>query len=212
MDTGAVILVHGLWMTGLELMLLRRFLENAGLRVSRFRYATVEGAFDENLERLHVFISGLAEPAHIVGHSLGGVLSLHMLCRYPDAPVGRVVCLGSPLTDSVAGRSLARSRWSAWMLGKTLSEAVLREPLVHWSGPRDVGVIAGTRSAGLGRIVANLPGPNDGVVCVSETRLSGITDHIELPVSHTGLVLSREVAEQTDYFLRNGRFRRGGSV
>jgi len=211
-NTGAVVLVHGLWMTGLELVLLRRFLERRGLQVHRFRYATVGGELDENLDLLHAFVSGFPERTHMVGHSLGGVLTLHMLRHYPDAPVGRVVCLGPPLTDSAASRRLARSGWSARILGKTLSRAVLREPLVRWSGSQEVGVVAGTLSLGLGAVIAKLPAPNDGVVCVSETRLPGVTDHIELPVSHTGLVLSQSVAQQTHHFLRNGRFRREGSI
>jgi hypothetical protein len=45
-------------------------------------------------------------------------------------------------------------------------------------------------------------------VTLAETRLPGITDHMDLPVSHAGLVISRAVAEQCAWFLRHGRFRR----
>jgi hypothetical protein len=69
------------------------------------------------------------------------------------------------------------------------------------------GVIAGSMSVGMGRIVARgLPVPNDGVVTIDETRLACATDHIVLPVSHSAMLLSKQVARQTAAFLNNGRF------
>ena len=82
------------------------------------------------------------------------------------------------------------------------------KPLGEWRGRQEVGVIAGTRAFGLGRVIAALPRPNDGMVAVSETCLPGITDHLEANVGHTALVLSDYVAEQCAEFLGHGRFSR----
>lgn len=54
---------------------------------------------------------------------------------------------------------------------------------------------------------ADLPEPNDGAVCVDETRLPGATAQIVLEVSHTGMLMSRSVADATGRFLANGSFR-----
>jgi len=43
-------------------------------------------------------------------------------------------------------------------------------------------------------------------VKVAETRLAGATAHLVLPVTHSGFLVSREVARQTAAFLRDGRF------
>jgi hypothetical protein len=43
-------------------------------------------------------------------------------------------------------------------------------------------------------------------VAVSETRLTGSADHITLPVSHMGMLVSPRVAQETGFFLANGRF------
>jgi hypothetical protein len=71
-----------------------------------------------------------------------------------------------------------------------------------------VGSIAGSVAFGLGSIFLDVPEPCDGVVTVDETRLPGLADHLVLPVSHSGMLVSREVAGQTAAFLRNGRFER----
>ncbi|HMB38016.1 MAG TPA: alpha/beta hydrolase, partial [Wenzhouxiangellaceae bacterium] len=71
---------------------------------------------------------------------------------------------------------------------------------------REVAAIAGTSSLGVGRLFADLEKPHDGTVTVAETKVPDLADHLELPVSHTGLVFSRQVAEAVDGFLRSGRF------
>jgi pimeloyl-ACP methyl ester carboxylesterase len=209
MSKDTVILVHGLWMTGVEMSFLKRRLRAAGLHVVQFQYRMVSKSLEHNCERLARFIREQQEhPVHLLGHSLGGVLALQTLQRYPELPVNKVVCLGSPLLDSSAGRRFIRFAPGRAMLGKTLPEAVFEKPLIAWSGTQTVGVIAGTRSLGLGRIITRLPRPNDGMVSLAETCLPGIDDHLEMNVGHTALVLSATVAKQCISFLRQGKFAR----
>jgi pimeloyl-ACP methyl ester carboxylesterase len=209
MEGPTVILLHGLWMTGAEMLVLRRRLRAQGFRTRQFHYRMVTRSLDHNRRKLQKFITDQARySVHLVGHSLGGVLALQTLQQFPELPVDRVVCLGSPLIDSAAGRRMLRFRVGQSVLGKTLPEAVVNQPLKEWSGRQPVGVIAGTLSAGMGRVIMTLAQPNDGLVTLEETCLPGIADHLALPVSHTGLVLSRQVAEQCGWFLRHGSFRR----
>ena len=88
----------------------------------------------------------------------------------------------------------------------------MRVPAAQWArnvvGDREVGVVAGTVPVGLGRFVTRFDEPNDGTVALSETRIPGAADHIEVPVNHTALVTSSLVAGQVDAFLRHGRFER----
>ncbi len=208
MKGDTVILVHGLWMTGIELSLLQHRLAEHGFNVRRYRYGMLRTGLEQNRETLANFIAGVdASRLHIIGHSLGGVLALHTLQRYPDLPIDKVVCLGSPLVDTKAGRNILRFPFGPKVLGKTLKEAVLDQPLTAWEGTQAVGSVAGNLSIGAGRIVKRLPGPNDGAVQIEETRLPGIADHIVLRVSHSGLVLSTEVAYQSMWFLDHGEFR-----
>ena len=79
----------------------------------------------------------------------------------------------------------------------------------RWAGGRELGVIAGDRAAGMGRLLGAMEEPSDGTVAVSETELPGATDSLRLHVSHSGMVFSREVARQVAAFLRAGRFDHG---
>jgi hypothetical protein len=72
---------------------------------------------------------------------------------------------------------------------------------------REIAVISGSLPLGIGRVVApDLPAPSDGVVSVSETRLTSMRDHIVLNVNHSGMLVSRAVARQICAFLREGAF------
>jgi len=118
------------------------------------------------------------------------------------------VLLGVPYHDSHARRSLAASRLGVRMIGRSMHEWLDIKKPENYPG-REIGVIAGSRSIGLGRVVARgLPEPNDGAVTVTETELDAACDRIVLPVSHTGMLLSRRVAHQVGAFLRDGRFDR----
>ncbi len=191
------------------MFLLKRRLQAQSLHVHQFRYQMVRHSLDHNVARLAQFVRQHAgHTTHLVGHSLGGVLALQTLKKFPVLPVDKVVCLGSPLLDSSAGRRFVRFKPGQKMLGETLPQAVFEKPLQDWTGAQPVGVIAGTRGVGLGKLIMRLQKPNDGMVTVAETCLPGITDHISLPVSHTGLVVSQAAAEQCAWFLRDGRFRK----
>jgi pimeloyl-ACP methyl ester carboxylesterase len=205
-----VVLVHGLWMTGLESGLLRsRLADEYGFHTRQYSYHTVQVGLDDNIGLLHEFLADVpGDTLHVVGHSLGGLLALHTLTRHPDRRPGRIVCLGSPLRGSSAARAMAGLPFGEEILGATIRDAVLNGGMTEYRGTREVGVIAGTLAVGLGVVIDNLPSPNDGTVAVEETMIPGIKDHLELAVSHTGLLVSPLVASQTAYFLRHGEFAR----
>ena len=93
-----VVCVHGFWSHGTGMYLIKRRFENEyGMRALLFNYPSVRGSLDDNAAALAEFLQAEgADGAHIVGHSLGGVVTLRMLANHKDAPPGRVVCLGSP--------------------------------------------------------------------------------------------------------------------
>ncbi len=211
----AAVYVHGMWMPGSEMAFIRRYIaRHHGIEGHLFSYPSVRGTLDENAELLARYVkdTGNGNPVHLVGHSLGGVLLLRMLALRPEVLVDRAVCIGSPLCGSRAAIDLSRHDWGQAILGRTVADGVIGSPASVWAGGvterHEVGVIAGTVAAGLGRLVTKFDGPSDGTVAVVETRLPGAKDHVCIAVNHSGLVLSKNVAEQVAVFLRHGEFLR----
>jgi pimeloyl-ACP methyl ester carboxylesterase len=203
-----LVVAHGLWLSGAETWLLRRRLRVAGFAAHVFHFRSVRADLDTNAAALARFLTGVAsERVDVVGHSLGGVVAVHLLEQAQAARVGRVVCLGSPLNGTESGRRLAALPGGRYVLGRSVLDLNARGGLAPWPGRVDLGIIAGSAPAGFGRLLGRLPKPHDGTVAVEETRLEGATDHVVVPVSHTTLVLSKRVADLTIRFLRTGRFR-----
>ena len=202
-----VVLVHGLWVHGITMELMRRRIERGGYRALAYSYPSMRLALADNVERLARYCRGLAAPRlHFVGHSLGGLIVLRLLDR-PDAPAaGRVVLVGAPVGGSQAARNLARIPGGRAALGRSMTEWMDAAHSVAGRGG-EIGVIAGRLPVGMGRIVApDLPRPNDGAVSVAETQIAGAHDSIVLDVSHSGMLISRAVARQVCAFLRDGAF------
>jgi pimeloyl-ACP methyl ester carboxylesterase len=203
-----VILVHGLWMGEFELSALRHRLTTLGFNAIAFTYPSVRGTMTEHVARLREFAAKQETDAlHFVGHSLGGLVVLKMLELTEAWPPGRAVLLGSPVQGCTAARGVARLPFVGGLLGRAVHDEVIDCQPREWSGKREIGVIAGSLGLGLGRLFANLDTDHDGTILVEETKLPGATDHIVLPISHTGMVLSSVVAEQSAYFLQHGKFR-----
>lgn len=194
-------------MSGLETLTLRHRLARAGFEPRLFRYPSTRASLTDAAGALADELRGFGRgPAHLIGHSLGGLVILETFARAGRLPDGRVVLLGSPVRGSRAARAVA-----AWSIGPRLlgplaaSELTrAREPVWRW--PQQLGVIAGSRPVGLGRLFAGLPLPNDGTVAVDETQLAGIQDAAVFAASHLGMLLSADVAAAVARFLDSGRF------
>jgi pimeloyl-ACP methyl ester carboxylesterase len=203
-----VVFLHGLWLHGPESILLRRRLQrDFRLEVEVFHYPSVAASMAEVTARLQAFIARRApHELHLVGHSLGGLIAYRFLERFPEQPPGRVVFLGTPALGSRAAIEVSRMQWARALLGRCVAEELLTERRREWSGRRDLGIIAGTLPAGLGQLFVHFDEASDGSVGLSETRLPGATDHLTLPVSHFGMLLSARVARETGGFLTHGHF------
>ncbi|NCF73425.1 MAG: hypothetical protein GWP67_07985 [Gammaproteobacteria bacterium] len=214
MSGETVICVHGYLSHGAGMYLIKRRLEREyDMRVSLFNYPSVRGNLDENAAALATFMRGQnVDVAHIIGHSLGGVLALRMHANHPGFLPGRVVCLGSPLTGSRAASYLHELEWAEEIIGRSVPDAMINQTANEWAAHvaeiRDIGVIAGTVPLGFGRLVANFDEDNDGTIGVSETRLNGAKDHLIMPVSHKGMLVSAGVADQAAAFIKRGEFLR----
>jgi pimeloyl-ACP methyl ester carboxylesterase len=210
----AAIYVHGLWMPGAEGWFLRRRLAaEYGLPVATFRYhsrqqsvSATTAALHRQVQRLVIGLDPVAGMLHFVGHSLGGIVILRYFERYAPSHPGRVMLLGTPALGCAMAQRLGESGLGRTLMGPTVAQELLQPQQRRWSFSQELGIIAGTHSLSVGRVMLRLPEPNDGTVAVSETRLPGAAACLCLPVSHTGMLFSRQLAHQTGCFLAHGHF------
>ena len=203
-----VVYVHGLWMPGEESLLLRhRLAQEFALTLHAFRYSAASASMSAITARLDEFVRELEAPeVHFLGHSLGGLVIHRFLERFPAQPPGRAVFLGTPCVGSRAAERAGRFAPVAHLMGQSVAEELLQPRERRWRHERPLGIVAGTQPIGFGQLLADFDEDNDGTVAVSETCMPGTTDHLVLPVSHLGLLLSERVAHETGLFLRQGRF------
>jgi pimeloyl-ACP methyl ester carboxylesterase len=208
MPVAVVVYVHGLWMTGAESLLLRRRLASErgyGLKV--FRYASVGAPPAHIIAALRNTIAAIEAPSvHLVGHSLGGLIILRCLERYPMLQPGRVVFLGTPAAGSRAARRFGEFGLGRRMLGAASAEELLQQRAARWDVGRELAVIAGNMPLGFGRLLLKFGEDNDGTVAVSETQVAGATAVLTLPVTHSGMLWSARVAREVGSFLEYGSF------
>lgn len=207
MSKEAVVLVHGLWLSGWSMGFIARQLRRHGYTTYQFSYPTVRNTLRENAEALRAFSDSIEDSmVHFVGHSLGGVVIRAMLYHCAPARPGRVVTLGSPHDGSRVAQVLSQWNWGKKILGLGIADVLRREPPVPDLGGREFGLIKGDLPIGLGVLFVGVKRPGDGIVLLEETDVVGATDRITLHVSHTAMLFSRAVCKRTAEFLQHGRF------
>jgi len=146
---------------------------------------------------------------HFVTHSMGGIVLRYCLAHYRVERLGRVVMLAPPNGGSELVDVLKQIPFVCRHLGPSRGQlGTDAQSVPNTLGPVtfDVGVIAGSRSwVPISSWI--LPGPDDGMVAVARTPVAGMRDFLVVPHTHTFMMRSEEVLEQTVLFLRHGAFR-----
>ncbi len=209
MRTGeVVVLVHGIWMSGIEMSLLRYRLQRCGYKTYQFHYASLRQTPAENAVALNRFLKKIkSAQIHLLAHSLGGIVLMHLFHRFPQQKPGRVVMLSTPANGSELARRFEAKWWLRPLLGQSFDEG-LRGDTPAWLATRELGLIVGEYPVG---ILAQLTGgplkePSDGTVTVHEAMIEQARDQLRLPVSHAGILFNQRTATAVCHFLKTGKF------
>lgn len=202
----ALILLHGI---GRDRRMMARMEEAAtaqGWTVANLSYPSLTRPFEDHVAQVHGVIDGLTEAGitdiRFAGHSMGGLIARAVMAER-DLTC-RAVLLGSPNQGAILAEVLGRYRAFHSIFGpcgRTLTPA--NKNAIPIPRHADMAVIAG----GNGRRGYNplLPGDNDSIVTVAETRLPGNeADFLLVPSLHISLPLRSDVIAATLGFLETG--------
>ncbi len=209
-----VILLHGLLRTDRSMQKIEQALLKRGYSVQNISYESTR----KNIEALAEEAIGPAlaacPPGHkvnFVTHSLGGILVRQYLKHHDIDKLGRVVMLGPPNKGSEVIDKLRDFPGFYFVHGDAGLELGTGETSVPNNlgyANFDLGVIAGTRSINL-ILSTMIPGKDDGKVSVENTKLEGMSDHLEMEVTHPFMMRNNRVIEQVIHYLETGKFHRG---
>ncbi|MCQ3829587.1 alpha/beta fold hydrolase [Microbulbifer elongatus] len=151
-----------------------------------------------------------APRVHFVTHSMGGILVRQYLSKVKVENLGRVVMLGPPNQGSEVVDNLGRVPGFHFIFGDAglqLGTGKMSVPNKLGAANFDLGIIAGTRS--INPILSTmLPDRDDGKVSVARTRVEGMDDHLEMPVTHVFMMKNPKVIAQVIHYLQHGKFAR----
>ncbi len=206
-----VILLHGLARSDSSMETLSIALEKAGYQTVNMGYPSTK----HNIEKLaqDTVVQALSScpkntKIHFVTHSMGGILVRQYLSKNTVENLGRVVMLGPPNKGSQIVDKLGNMPGFELIngpAGMQLGTGIQSVPNSLGAVDFELGVIAGTRSFNP-LLSSMMPKPNDGKVSVESSKIKGMTDHIELPVTHTFMMNRKLVIDQVLHFLAKGIF------
>ena len=214
-DTENVILLHGLGRSRWSMRTMEKALTQSGYRVFNMGYPSTTKAIPDLAAELHVQVQHCCHTnqTHFVTHSLGGILVRSYLTHYPLDNLGRVVMLSPPNKGSELVDVLGKVGAFTLILGPASGQLSTQPSSIpnqlNQRGPVDfeLGIITGNRS--FNPLTSWLiPGPDDGRVSVNSAQVAGMADFLVVPRTHTFIMSSRTVIEQTVNFLRTGKFER----
>ena len=213
-DKDYIVVIHGIARTYRSMRSLATFLKSKGYPVLNVDYpstsAPLESLVDHINKQVESFNQNPQRKIHFVGYSLGGLLTRGVINRYRPPNLGRVVQLAPPNQGSEVADFWKNNFIYKWIFGPAGQDLGAKEKsFERILGPVDfeLGVITGNRTWDpISSLM--IKGPDDGKVSVESSKVSGMTDHIVIPATHTFIIYDRQAWNQTVHFFENGKFSR----
>lgn len=205
-----VVLLHGIFSVRGSFDGLEKYLRKQGYEVVAVQYPSTQGSLQKQAAQLARVIERLegARTVHLVTHSLGGIVARCYLSGQRDARIGRLVMIAPPnqgavlasMLDGWVGYDIVTGPVGDQLIGG--KHSIIASLPTPWC---EFGVIAGGRGTDRGYLPL-LPGDDDGIVAVEETRLEGMRDFLFVRGLHQFLMNRKPVKRAVVQFLRTGRF------
>lgn len=216
MKARVVLVLHGLLRSRQAMQSMCDYLEEHGdFQVLAVSYASSRSDMTSHATSLARVVTNLGDDVkeiNFVAHSMGNLVVRRYLggtCavvpKQRRLPAQTVMLAppnnGSKLAERFHENNIFRSLWG--VSGIEIAELGKLEKFL--ATPASFGIIAGGRGTENGNNPL-IPGDDDFVVSVEETRLPGARDFLVVPVMHSSIMEDEHVQECTLRFLQDGCF------
>ena len=206
-----VILLHGLGRTRESLSRMKWELRNADYMTASITYPSTRRSLHEHADQLTDVLNRLEgiSTVSFVTHSLGGMVVRLALAQQAEwnarLDVGRLVMLAPPSHGSALAEEIEDFMPAQLVLGPSAAGLAAEEVRAIPPPTCSFGIIAagGPGDDGWNPLI---PGNDDGIVSVEETRLEGAEDFYLVRGLHTFFMNDLDVVHATVRFLKTGRF------
>jgi pimeloyl-ACP methyl ester carboxylesterase len=214
-----VVLLHGLWRTRRSMSTLAGSFRGAGYEVVDVTYPSARASIEQHAAQVAGLLdrlSGSDREVSFVTHSLGALVTRQLLARKGDAwrsrhRVHRAVFIAPPNQGARLAEIGRKIPLLPWIYG---------EPMRQIAGgfTRDLagpGVPFATIAGGCGDDEGwnpLIPGDDDGVVAVAETRLPGAAGELVVRRLHTTIMKDPVAIDAAVKFIRRGALPSSGAA
>lgn len=209
----AVVLLHGMARSKSSMAKMAEDLLSKGYNVINIDYESrkkpIEGLIEDVKKEIDLHHIDTAKKINFIGHSMGGLVVRAYIHRYKPKNLGRVVMLGTPNQGSEVADFFHNNFIYKSYYGPAGQELITNQDSfrkIFGKIDYDLGVIAGDRSIDPISSLLIIPGDDDGKVPIARTKIKGMKDHITIHATHTFMPSNEEVIQQTEYFLKQGKF------
>jgi hypothetical protein len=214
-----LIALHGLFRSRDQMEGIGQYLAEQGdFTLINVGYASTRRSLDDHAQSLARVIDNLkgAKEIDFVCHSLGNLVVRRYLGEAsqpqpkwkPDPRIKRMVMLGPPNNGARFAQLFKDNKLYAVVAGpsgKQLANSWEEAQKLLAVPPIEFGILAGGQGNG-GRTNPLVPGDDDWLVSVEETRLPGARDFCVVPCLHGELMGNKHVRECALCFLQHGYF------
>ena len=214
-----VVVLHGLWRTRRSMSTLAASFRGAGYEVIDVTYPSARASIEEHAAQVAGLLnrlSGSDREVSFVTHSLGALVTRQLLARERDAwrgrhRVHRAVFIAPPNRGARLAEIGRKVPLLPWIYGEPMRQIAggfARE----LAGPGiPFATIAGGCGDGEGWNPL-IPGDDDGVVAVAETRLRGAAGELVVRRLHTTIMKDPAAIDAAVEFIQRGVFPASGAA
>lgn len=207
-------LLHGALKSAFSMKRLEKAFARQGYQTFNWDYNSRNHTVEQNAAMLDSIVTARGydqKVMHFVTHSMGALVVRYYLDHYPPPRQGRFVMIAPPNQGSILATELQDFLPFRWIYKKNVDQLVMGDSAFapNLGTPQcDFGIIAGGTGGKYG-FTWYLPGDDDSVLSVEQTRLHGASDFVLVNHVHATIMREDDTIRNALHFIEYGSFLHG---